>query len=82
MTVKVGQVYKKANEKYDWRFVITYVATSGNYIDYIYDDGCVIGDNDVDEVLEDSELIAEYPTWIAAVNSPEFRKINKTLGRM
>lgn len=73
--VKVGQIYKQKN-KPSWRkyeddiFVISYVGYS---INTIYLSGVVDYTSTQSWIKGDCELIAEYPTWQEAVNSPEFR---------
>ena len=65
--IKVGQIRKD-------RFGL-YVVTNFDVEDYrftiIYQDG-VVG-NWSEEPLKDDKLVAEYPTWQEAVNSPEFK---------
>lgn len=40
----------------------------------IAQDGQVQGDLDEEEIIEESSLFAEYPTWQEAVNSREFKE--------
>lgn len=81
--IKVGQVYSRVIDGHDWRFVITYCSSSGLYYDYIFNDGSTISDEDADYLLDNSDrLVAEYPTWIEAINSPHFNRSIKNLGGM
>lgn len=82
MTIKVGQVYKKTDTSKDWRFVITHVSGGERYFDYIFEDGCTIADDDEYGVLDNAVLLAEYPTWLEAINSPHFNRSIKNLGGM
>lgn len=78
MTIEVGQIYKDC---YDRIYIITKkhsaIIVSKSKIAYKYNvilqDGEVYDDFTEDEVLNLSKLIAEYPTWQEAVNSPEFK---------
>lgn len=63
--IKVGQIYSYDLENL---FVVTNVDCNGQYI--IWDDGSSSYRN---IKINNVELIAEYPTWQDAVNSPEFR---------
>jgi hypothetical protein len=70
--IKVGQVYKKD----DSIMVITQINKHFDSLryDYIYNDGMVCDYVREDDVLSpDTELIAEYSTWIEAINSKEFK---------
>lgn len=70
--IKVGQVYKTC----DGIMVITQInkhINSPRY-DYIYNDGMTFSYMREDETLShDAEFIAEYSTWIEAINSKEFK---------
>ena len=81
--IKVGQVYSRIVDGHDWRFVITYHSDNGLYCDYIFNDGSAISDEDVDYLSGMGDrLVAEYPTWIEAINSPHFNRSIKNLGGM
>lgn len=75
MTVKVGQIYNSDEGIYviskvrfdavvdvNWSYVIYNDGTSECWSDYF--------------ISKYSKLIAEYPTWQQAVNSPEFKGEN------
>ena len=68
--IKVGQI----REYFDDILITTHIESTkdrGYIVDCIYKDGIV---NEITySYLEDSKLIAEYPTWQEAVNSPEFK---------
>lgn len=72
--IKVGQIYKErvGNEN----FVITREYETSLRIkryDLIYQSG-VVGDYQYEnQVLSNTTLVAEYPTWQEAVNSKEFK---------
>ena len=62
---RTGRIYKRGSDLY----VVTF--NDGFDICIIHNDGFA-----EDKLLEDfnlGELIAEYPTWEEAVNSPEFK---------
>lgn len=70
--IKVGQIWRTLN---NYKIVVT----STEEADYegevciLYSDGYVFNTfNDEDVYFH--ELIAEYPTWLEAVNSKEFNK--------
>lgn len=68
--IRVGQVFKKdRDEKY--RLVISLKSLSG--VTIICNDGSACGEIKEGHLLEDWTLIAEYPTWIDAINSKEFK---------
>ena len=76
MTVKVGQVYRTPIEKY-----VVVVVQYKQFLEgtnYPIDDVIVIyRDGETvffkPNVIEEWELLAEYDSWIEAVNSPEFK---------
>lgn len=76
--IRVGQIYKQKNKPY-WRkfeddvFVITFIGYTIHTIDRC---GISYDLNGEDWIKGDCDLIAEYPTWQEAVNSPEFRGEN------
>ena len=63
--IKVGQIYKT-----DGEIVVVSFYRKGQ-IGIIYNDGYVI--NIFNDLISNSELIAEYPTWQEAIDSEEFR---------
>lgn len=63
--IKVGQIYKT-----DGEIVVVSFYRKGQ-IGIIYNDGYVI--NIFNDIISNSELIAEYPTWQEAIDSEEFR---------
>jgi len=63
--IKVGQIYIT-----DGEIVVVSFYRKGQ-IGIIYNDGYVI--NIFNDIISNSELIAEYPTWQEAVNSKEFK---------
>lgn len=68
--IKAGQIYFHKDIK--MKLVITRMAGFGDKCDWITKDGMVISADDYDNILKRCKLIAEYPTWLEAVNSPEF----------
>ena len=72
MTIKVGQVYKYTAEP-STRFVVTAAFDENTRFDYILNDGVVFSYEKGKDLLDGTELIAEYSTWIEAVNSKEFK---------
>ena len=73
--IKVGQIY--GNE--DIIYIITYTVPRYDKDGFIIkkyqaicSDGFCFEELSEDEILGD-KLIAEYPTWQEAVNSPEFK---------
>ena len=69
MTVKVGQIYKTESGS---RYIITYMGIFKLYL--LYDTGyCMEYSISSMNNNYDDKLIAEYPTWQEAVNSPEFK---------
>ena len=74
--IKVGQIYKTR----DGIMVITQINKHINSLryDYIYNDGMTCSYIREDEILSpDAEFIAEYSTWIEAINSREFKEGRK-----
>ena len=69
MTVKVGQVYY--NEKIEQPLVITCVDEL--YCSWITAEGKVCTDEKT-WIEKSCVLLAEYQTWMEAVNSKEFKK--------
>lgn len=73
--IKVGQIYRQKSKPI-WRkyeddiFVISYVGFS---IHTIYQSGIVDNTSTQRWIEGDCELIAKYPTWQEAVNSPQFK---------
>ena len=71
MTVKVGQIYSYVDDysqiecKICVTFVLRFTAFGISSSGVTYDEGI--------SFYEDLPLIAEYPTWQQAVNSPEFK---------
>ena len=67
--IKVGQIYKT---KSDLRYIVTYMGTFNIYL--LYDTGYSM-EYSIYSMNKnyDDKLIAEYPTWQEAVNSPEFK---------
>lgn len=76
MTIKVGQVYKYTI-KPSTRFVVTAAFDDNTRFDYILNDGVVFSYEEGKYLLDRTELIAEYPSWIEAINSPEFKTENE-----
>ena len=70
--IKVGQVYKYTTEP-STRFVVTAAFDENTRFDYIQNDGVVFSYEKGKYLLDRTELIAEYSTWIEAVNSKEFK---------
>lgn len=72
--IKAGQVYKDGKE-HD-AFVVSKVRQLEDYwlVTTIHSDGfaCDCPAGSLDDMPEDYELIAEYPTWQEAINSKEF----------
>lgn len=71
MTVKVGQI-REFNNYMIAISHIGYTISLGDVATIIYEDG-LAGDNSCNFLEKNSKLIAEYPTWQQAVNSPEFK---------
>ena len=69
--IKVGQIYKYTAEP-SIRFVVTAAFDENTRFDYIQNDGVVFSYEKGKYLLDRTELIAEYPTWIEAINSKEF----------
>lgn len=67
--IKVGQIYK-SNLTFAIR-VITFIDDSE--VSIIHPDGYVDRWSFDDIANSNWELVAEYPTWQEAVNSPEFK---------
>ena len=70
--IKVGQVYKYTAEP-SMRFVVTAAFDENTRFDYILNDGVVFSYEKGKSLLDRTELIAEYSTWIEAINSKEFK---------
>lgn len=67
--IKTGQIYKnKENEK---KFAITRKCGDDDIFEMVYSDGRT-NSHSSDWIEVYGLLIAEYPTWQEAVNSPEF----------
>ncbi|MBR6515454.1 MAG: hypothetical protein IKT40_01220 [Bacilli bacterium] len=67
--IKVGQIYKTESNS---RYIVTYMGTYNIYL--LYDNGyCMEYSISSMNNNYDDKLIAEYPTWQEAVNSPEFK---------
>lgn len=71
--IKVGQIYKQKNNEI---FIVTLIQDGDVFL--IYDDGynASYPIEAVNSPIVFDKLIAEYPTWKEAVNSPEFRGEN------
>lgn len=69
--VKVGQIY--SIPYLGGKVVITWIRADKTDFHCVRQDGFFFKSDDV----SDCELIAEYPTWQEAVNSPEFRGTKK-----
>ena len=70
--IKVGQIY---NIPYlGGKFVITWMGGDETEVYCVRQDGFFF--KGICRYQNDCELIAEYPTWQEAVNSPEFRGEN------
>lgn len=67
--IKVGQIYKTPSGS---RYIVTYMGTYNTYL--LYDTGYSLeySISDMNNNYDD-KLIASYPTWQEAVNSPEFK---------
>lgn len=67
--IKVGQIYETKSGS---RYIITYMGTFNLYL--LYDNGYSV-EYSIYSMNKnyDDKLIAEYPTWQEAVNSPEFK---------
>lgn len=70
MMVKVGQVWQQSN---GYKIVVTAIDIDliGEII-VIFQDGDVSYKSEEDTEFSFCTLLAEYPTWQEAVNSPEF----------
>lgn len=66
--IRQGQIYKFEKKLY----VVTAFSNYLNRIHIIQQKGYV--DEILAKTVEESELIAEYPTWQQAVNSKEFKE--------
>lgn len=77
MIIKVGQIWR--GESKEDTIAITYIHKHGRRkqefweFDYIWRDGETVANDDLYFVQCGRKLIAEYPTWREAVNSPEFK---------
>lgn len=69
MTIKVGQIYKTELHS---RYIVTYMGMYNVYL--LYDTGYSM-EYSISSMNNNynGKLIAEYPTWQEAVNSPEFK---------
>lgn len=67
--IKVGQIY--FDEILGGEIAITWIAMDKKEYHCIRKDGFIFYSSDFS--TNKMELIAEYPTWQEAVNSPEFR---------
>lgn len=69
--IKVGQIrkFKNYNKEYEI-YAVVYV--DKNYANVVFNDGMVFSWHLSEINYKGSEVIAEYPTWQEAVNSPEF----------
>ena len=65
--IKIGQI----REDIYGLYIITHYRIENALYSVIYQDGETKLWSDVS--LEDDKLVAEYPTWQEAVNSPEFK---------
>lgn len=73
--LKEGQVRITDNKQFEHAtvFVVTYVSGEDAY--FIDTEGLVYPGIKCRQIIEDtSTVLAEYPTWIDAVNSKEFNK--------
>lgn len=74
--IKVGNVYEDLT-KMTHNCTITFIGK--DTVNVLYANGgmftVVNRAYDVEEFLKNRRLIAEYPTWIDAVNSPEFKEV-------
>lgn len=71
MTVKVGQIREERNQK--TKFVITY--SDEKSVHCIDNEGICYSSIFSHELIEEiSNIVAEYPTWLEAINSKEFKK--------
>lgn len=68
MIVKIGQIYKQPDNDL---FVVSYIDEDKYHI--LYNDGFTASYYNVISCINFDILIAEYPTWQEAVNSPEFK---------
>lgn len=67
--IKAGQIYKERGTQNIW--VIT--KYRGKECNMICQDGEVTYGYIPHFFWEKLELVAEYPTWVEAINSPEFK---------
>lgn len=76
--IKVGQIYKAIDGHLRSTVVVTNVENykTHNEVDYISKHGVCFCQDDAKFLLLHRELIAEYPTWQEAVNSPEFNEVH------
>lgn len=72
--IKVGQIYKDRLSSENFVITREYETPLGiKRYDLIYQSG-VVGDYQYEhQVLSNTTLIAEYPTWQEAINSKEFK---------
>lgn len=71
MAVKVGQIYY--SKILGGEVVVTWISADKKNYNLVREDGFFFISFDLDR---DEPLVAEYPTWQEAVNSPEFRGDN------
>lgn len=69
--IKIGQVYRVKED--GCRFVVTNITGQINPYCLLYDDGDVFESCPGSVINEQAELIAEFPTWIQAINSKAFQ---------
>ena len=72
--IKVGQVWQDTHNP-ECNVVITraYKFSKAKLYDYIYPDGTTVSEDDEYFIKVGRKLIAEYLTWVEAVNSEEFK---------
>lgn len=72
--IKEGQVRITNDEFYDHTTVFVVTCVSGEDVDLIDNNGLVYKGLSGRQLMDDtSTVLAEYPTWIDAVNSMEFK---------
>lgn len=70
MTVKVGQIYIKDKQIL---CVISILGSVSGLLCYTINAKGFVYEDFYKDFEKDKKLIAEYPTWQEAVNSPEFK---------
>lgn len=70
MIVKVGQIYKDSYGRY----AITKIL--GKFVYYVYFDGMTDKCHIEGILSSNDQFIAAYPDWRAAVQSPDFNKVD------